>query len=98
MRVAAVIGSPVVHSLSPALHNAAFDATGLDWRLVALEVAPGEGAAAGSLGSSNRGGVVISEEEARHQSLASCGAALIAFSLPRGRVVNSYGGWDRYVV
>jgi len=45
-RLAAVIGSPVRHSLSPALHNAAFDATGLDWRLVALEVAPGEGASA----------------------------------------------------
>lgn len=40
-RVAAVIGSPVHHSLSPALHNAAFAAAGLDWRLVAFEVAPG---------------------------------------------------------
>lgn len=40
-RLAAVIGSPVRHSLSPALHNAAFEAAGLDWRLVAFEVAPG---------------------------------------------------------
>jgi shikimate dehydrogenase len=40
-RVAAVIGSPVHHSLSPALHNAAFAAAGLDWRLVAFEVATG---------------------------------------------------------
>ena len=40
-RLAAVIGSPVRHSLSPALHNAAFAAAGLDWRFVALEVAPG---------------------------------------------------------
>ena len=45
-RLAAVIGSPVRHSLSPALHNAAFDAAGLDWRMVAFEVAPGDGAAA----------------------------------------------------
>jgi shikimate dehydrogenase len=45
-RLAAVIGSPVRHSLSPALHNAAFEAGGLDWRFVAFEVAPGEGAAA----------------------------------------------------
>jgi shikimate dehydrogenase len=45
-RLAAVIGSPVRHSLSPALHNAAFDAAGLDWRRVAFEVAPGEAAAA----------------------------------------------------
>jgi shikimate dehydrogenase len=36
-----VIGHPVRHSLSPALHNAAFDAAGLDWRLVAFDVAPG---------------------------------------------------------
>ncbi len=40
-RLAAVIGSPVRHSLSPALHNAAFRAAGLDWRLVAFEVAAG---------------------------------------------------------
>jgi shikimate dehydrogenase len=43
-RLAAVIGSPVRHSLSPALHNAAFAAAGLDWRFVALEVAPGAAA------------------------------------------------------
>lgn len=42
-RLAAVIGSPVRHSLSPALHNAVFEATGLDWRFVAFEVAPGRG-------------------------------------------------------
>lgn len=41
-RVAAVIGSPVHHSRSPAIHNAAFEAVRLDWRFVALEVAPGD--------------------------------------------------------
>ncbi|MCP3938310.1 MAG: shikimate dehydrogenase [Actinomycetia bacterium] len=40
-RVAAVIGNPVRHSLSPALHNAAFEAAGLDWTYVALECADG---------------------------------------------------------
>ena len=45
-RLAAVIGSPVRHSLSPALHNAVFRATGLDWRFVAFEVRPGGAAAA----------------------------------------------------
>lgn len=40
-RVAAVIGSPVRHSLSPTLHNAGFEALGLDWRFVAFEVAEG---------------------------------------------------------
>ncbi len=43
-RVAAVIGEPVRHSLSPALYNAAFAARGLDWRFVAFEVARGCGA------------------------------------------------------
>jgi shikimate dehydrogenase len=42
-RVAAVIGSPVHHSLSPALHNAAFAQLDIDWVYVALHVAPGEG-------------------------------------------------------
>ncbi len=40
--VAAVIGSPVRHSLSPALHNAAFAAAGVDWTYVAFDVAAGE--------------------------------------------------------
>lgn len=43
-RLAAVIGFPVRHSLSPAMHNAAFAANGLDWRFVALEVSAGRGA------------------------------------------------------
>ncbi|MDQ1480822.1 MAG: shikimate dehydrogenase, partial [Actinomycetota bacterium] len=45
-RVAAVIGEPVRHSLSPRLHNAAYRALGLDWVLVAFEVANGGAAAA----------------------------------------------------
>jgi shikimate dehydrogenase len=46
-RVAAVIGEPVRHSLSPRLHNAAYRALGLDWVLVAFEVP--KGAAAGAI-------------------------------------------------
>jgi shikimate dehydrogenase len=45
-RVAAVIGDPVRHSLSPILHNAAFAALGLDWVYVAFPVRPGRGGAA----------------------------------------------------
>jgi shikimate dehydrogenase len=41
-RLAAVIGSPVAHSLSPAMHNAAFAHHALDWVFVALHVPPGE--------------------------------------------------------
>ena len=40
-RVAMVIGSPVQHSLSPALHNAAFRQLRVDWVYVAAEVAKG---------------------------------------------------------
>jgi shikimate dehydrogenase len=46
VHVAAVIGHPVQQSLSPALHNAAFQAAGLDWRYVAFDVAPGAAGAA----------------------------------------------------
>lgn len=42
-RVAGVIGSPVRHSLSPTLLNAAFRATGLDWVFAAFEVPEGAG-------------------------------------------------------
>src|SRR5688572_25916274 len=53
-RVVGVIGDPVRHSLSPAIHNAAFAALGLDWVYVAFPVATGRGgdavAAARTLG------------------------------------------------
>jgi shikimate dehydrogenase len=42
-RVAAVIGDPIRHSRSPAIHNAAFAAAGLDWVFVAFEVGAGDG-------------------------------------------------------
>jgi shikimate dehydrogenase len=45
-RVAGIIGSPVEHSLSPTMHNAAFAACGLDWVFVAFDVAPGGAQAA----------------------------------------------------
>jgi shikimate dehydrogenase len=35
------MGFPIRHSLSPAIHNAAFRALGLDWAFLAFEVAPG---------------------------------------------------------
>lgn len=45
-RVAAVIGSPVRHSMSPTIHQAAFAAEGLDITFVAFEVVPGRAAEA----------------------------------------------------
>lgn len=44
--LAGVIGWPVRHSRSPDIHNAAYEALGLDWVYVALPVAPGHVAAA----------------------------------------------------
>lgn len=40
-QVVGVIGHPVVHSMSPLLHNTAFDELGLDWVSVGFPVAPG---------------------------------------------------------
>ena len=42
---AAVLGSPIGHSLSPVLHRAAYDALGLAWTYDAIEVRPGDLAA-----------------------------------------------------
>jgi shikimate dehydrogenase len=39
-RLCAVLGWPVRHSASPAMHNAAFAALGMDWRYVAHAVKP----------------------------------------------------------
>jgi shikimate dehydrogenase len=41
-RVAGIIGDPVSHSRSPAIHNAAFAALGIDWVFVAFHVPPGD--------------------------------------------------------
>ena len=43
--MAAVIGDPVRHSRSPAIHNAAFAKVGLDWVFTSFEVPQGAGAA-----------------------------------------------------
>ena len=39
-RRVALLGKPVAESLSPRMQNAAFEAAGLDWEYVALEVEP----------------------------------------------------------
>ena len=40
-RLAGIIGDPVRHSLSPVLHNTAYEALGLDWVYLAFEVPNG---------------------------------------------------------
>jgi shikimate dehydrogenase len=39
-RYCAVLGHPITHSASPAMHNAAFATLGLNWRYLALDVHP----------------------------------------------------------
>ncbi|MBN1935061.1 MAG: shikimate dehydrogenase [Anaerolineae bacterium] len=45
-KLVGVMGWPIKHSLSPQMHNAAFDALGLNWRYVAFPVQPGQVGAA----------------------------------------------------
>ena len=52
--MAAVIGYPIRHSISPVIHNAAFRALDLDWVFTAFEVAPGR-AAVGAEGARDLG-------------------------------------------
>src|SRR3989338_7476433 len=39
-KIVAVLGHPISHTASPAMHNAAFDALGLNWRYMAFDVEP----------------------------------------------------------
>jgi shikimate dehydrogenase len=58
-RLCAVIGNPVGHSLSPALHNAAFDELGLDFVYVAFRVEDLKGALAGMRALENFRGMSV---------------------------------------
>ena len=86
-RLAAVIGAPVRHSLSPAIHNAAFAATGLDWVYVALPVELGcvpdalAGMRALGIGGLN---VTMPHKEAVHDAMDVLDAAAAAL-----RTVNT---------
>ncbi len=58
-RICAVIGNPVAHSLSPALHNAAFQELGLDFIYVAFRVEDLKSALAGMRALENFRGMSI---------------------------------------
>lgn len=80
-RVAAVIGHPVRHSLSPAIHNAAFAALGLDWAYLAFDVAPGDGeAAVGAVRTLGLGGlsVTMPHKDAAARAVDRCTDAAAA--------------------
>ena len=58
-KLCAVIGNPVAHSLSPALHNAAFDALDLDFVYVAFRVEDVKSALAGMRALENFRGMSV---------------------------------------
>ena len=58
-RLCAVIGNPIGHSLSPAIHNAAFEALGLDFVYVSFRVEDLQGALAGMRALENFRGMSV---------------------------------------
>jgi shikimate dehydrogenase len=87
-----VIGWPVEHSLSPAMHNAAFEALGLNWRYVPLPVRPGqvEAAARGLSALGFRGAnVTVPHKRAVMPALAHIGPSARAL----GAVNTLVTGW-----
>ena len=83
-RLAAVIGSPVRHSLSPAMHNAVFEAAALDWRFTRFDlVAGGVPAALAAMGPLGIAGYAVTMP---HKEAAAAGVDHID---PAARTLNS---------
>lgn len=86
-RVAAVIGDPVHHSLSPVLHNAAYQALELDWVYVALPVAAGRFGAA--IEAMRTFGLVGLSVTMPHKTAAAAGADALSPTAARLGSVNT---------
>ena len=94
--VTAVIGDPIAHSRSPAIHNAAFAALDLDWVCVALPVPAGNGVdAVAAMRALGLGGmsvtmphkdVVAVAADERSDAVAALGAANCLVPLDGGGV------------
>lgn len=95
-RVAGIIGWPVAHSLSPAMHNAAFAALGLDWAYVAFPVHPDRvGEAVGGLAAAGCAGlnVTIPHKRAVVDACSSASEAVLAIGAANTLVPDGEGGW-----
>jgi len=99
---AGVIGDPVAHSLSPAIHNAAYAALGLPWGYAALRVRAGEVAEALAAAAAQglRGFAVTTPDKVavvaacdeRSATVERIGAAnTVVFAGGRARAENSDG-------
>lgn len=86
-RLAGVIGDPVRHSLSPAIHNAAYAAHDLDWAYVALPVRSG-GVEAALRGAAALGLEGLSVTMPHKETAARCCDELTPMAASLG-VVNS---------
>lgn len=94
--VAAVIGSPVAHSRSPAIHQAAFDALGLDWTYVAFDVPVGGVAAAiGGMRALGLGGLSVTMPH--KAAVAACVDRLTPDAAALGAVNCVYRDGDELV-
>ena len=95
-RVTGIIGWPVAHSLSPAMHNAAFRALGLDWVYVAFPVAPDHvtdaiaGLAAAGVAGLN---VTIPHKQAVLAGCSGVSESVAAIGAANTLVPDGAGGW-----
>ena len=95
-RVFAILGDPVGHSLSPAMHNAAFRALGLDATYVALRTPSGDLATAIRLlaGAGGGGNVTVPHKEAAATALTEPGPRVQALGAIRVIPISVFVKFD----
>ncbi len=95
-RFAGIIGWPVSHSLSPAMHNAAFREAGLNWAYLAFPVEPERvGQALSGLAAVGCGGlnVTIPHKQAVTEHCSSISEAAAAIGAANTLIPDDAGGF-----